>query len=82
MGPHMRQLLATPCVTSSIALVALDGSDLSSGFHLRTLSFGRPLDSRGAYWVYNFCFPCCHSWCDVQGVGKACELSLSGPYSI
>jgi hypothetical protein len=40
MGPQMRQLLATHCVASSLALVALGGSNPSSGFGLRTLSFG------------------------------------------
>jgi hypothetical protein len=38
MRLQMHQLLATLCVTSLLALVALGGSDLPSGFHLRTLS--------------------------------------------
>jgi hypothetical protein len=38
----MYQLLATLCVTSSLALVALGGSDPAGGFHLQTLSFGIP----------------------------------------
>jgi hypothetical protein len=42
MGLWMCQLVATPCVASSLALVALGGSDLSGGFCLRTLSIGRP----------------------------------------
>jgi hypothetical protein len=45
MGHRMRQLLATLCVTSSLAL---GGSNPSSGFHLQTLSFSRlPKPSRG-----------------------------------
>jgi hypothetical protein len=32
----------TLCVTSSLVLVALGGSDLASGFRLRTLSFVIP----------------------------------------
>jgi hypothetical protein len=47
MGPRMRQLLATICVASSLALVALGGSDPIDGFRIGTLSFGRPLDNRG-----------------------------------
>jgi hypothetical protein len=75
----MRPLLDTLRVSSSLGLVALGSYDPSSRFHLRTLSFGRPLDSRGAYWGYDFRIPCCHSWRDVRGVGEACKLSLSGP---
>jgi hypothetical protein len=47
MGPQMRQLLATLCVTLYLTLVALGSIDPSSGFHLRTLSFGKPHDNRG-----------------------------------
>jgi hypothetical protein len=32
MGLQMRQLLATLCVTSSLTLVALSGSDLTGGY--------------------------------------------------
>jgi hypothetical protein len=53
----MRQLLATPCVTSSIALVALGGSDPSSGFYLRTLGFRRPPAIEGPIGGYDFCIP-------------------------
>jgi hypothetical protein len=42
MGLWMCQLLATPCVASSHALVALGSSNPTSGFHLSTLSIGRP----------------------------------------
>jgi hypothetical protein len=42
MGQRMRQQLATLCVASSLAMIALGGSHLSSGFRLRTLSFSRP----------------------------------------
>jgi hypothetical protein len=39
MGHRMRQVMATLCVASFLTLVALDGSDPSSGFHLQTLSY-------------------------------------------
>jgi hypothetical protein len=42
MGHQMRQLLVTLCVASSLALVALGGSDPSSGFRLQSLSFSMP----------------------------------------
>jgi hypothetical protein len=42
MVPRMCQLLATLCVTSSLALFALGGPDPTSKFHLRTLSYHRP----------------------------------------
>jgi hypothetical protein len=71
MGPQVHQLLATFCITSSIALVALGGSDLSSRFHLRTLSFGRLLHYRGGRWGYDI-----HSWRDVRGLGEVYKLSL------
>jgi hypothetical protein len=35
-------VLATHCVTLSLALFALGGVDLTRGFCCRTLSFGRP----------------------------------------
>jgi hypothetical protein len=35
-------MLALLCVASSLALVALGGSDPTDGLHLQTLSFGRP----------------------------------------
>jgi hypothetical protein len=65
MGLWMHQLLATLCIASSLALVSLGGSNLASGFHLRTLSFGRPLGNRGARLGYNFHISCCHSWRNV-----------------
>jgi hypothetical protein len=37
-GPQMSQMRATLCVISSIALVALSGSDLTGGLRLGTLS--------------------------------------------
>jgi hypothetical protein len=58
----MCQLLATICVASSLALVALGGSDPIDGFRIGTLSFGRPLDNRGAYFRYNCCIPRCRGW--------------------
>jgi hypothetical protein len=36
------QLLATLCAALSLTLFALGGADLTGGFCLRTLSFGRP----------------------------------------
>jgi hypothetical protein len=57
MGPWIRQLLDTLCVTSSLALVALGGSDLTGGFHLGTLSFGRPHGNYGAYFGYGCRIP-------------------------
>jgi hypothetical protein len=49
------QLLATHCAASSLALVALSltlvalgGSNLCGGFHLRALSIGRLLGNHGA----------------------------------
>jgi hypothetical protein len=57
MGLWMRQLLATLCVTSSLALVALGGYDLSEGFCLRTLSFGRPHGNRGTRLRYGWRIP-------------------------
>jgi hypothetical protein len=48
----MRQLLATLCVILSLTLIALGISDLTSRFHLRTLSFGRPLGNYGTYLGY------------------------------
>jgi hypothetical protein len=47
MGYLMRQLLATICVASSLTLVALDSSDPSNGFLLRTLSFSKPSTIEG-----------------------------------
>jgi hypothetical protein len=41
MGLWLCQLGVTLCVASSLALVALGGSDPSGGFRLRTLSIGR-----------------------------------------
>jgi hypothetical protein len=38
----MRQILATLCVASSLALVALGGSVPTGGFHLRTISIAGP----------------------------------------
>jgi hypothetical protein len=40
-------MLATLCVTSSLTLVALGGSDPSVGFCLETLSFTSPLAIMG-----------------------------------
>jgi hypothetical protein len=48
MGPRVCQLLATLCVTLSLTLFDLGGIDLTSGFCLRTLSFG----NCGAHFEY------------------------------
>jgi hypothetical protein len=42
VGLWMCQLLAIPCVASSLALVALGGSEPIGRFHLQILSIGRP----------------------------------------
>jgi hypothetical protein len=42
-GLRMRQLLATPFVSSSLTLVALGGSDPTGGLRLQNLSIGRPM---------------------------------------
>jgi hypothetical protein len=43
MGPRMRQLLATLCVASSLALFAQGGADPTGRRCLRTLSCCRPM---------------------------------------
>jgi hypothetical protein len=50
MGLQMRQLLSTLCVGSSLALGI---SDLMGGFHLQTLSFGKPHGDRGTCFGYD-----------------------------
>jgi hypothetical protein len=62
-----------------LALVALGGSDPTSGFCLGTLSFVGPLAIVGPHLGYIFYILCCRSWCDVQGVGEACKLCLPRP---
>jgi hypothetical protein len=52
MGLQMHHLLATLCVASSHALVALGSSDLTRGFRLQTLSFGRPHGNHGTHFGY------------------------------
>jgi hypothetical protein len=54
MGLQMHQLLATICVASFLALVALGNTDPTGGFHLRTLSFGRPHGNRGTHFGYGY----------------------------
>jgi hypothetical protein len=46
-GPRWCQLLAILCVTLSLAMFALAGADLASGFCLRILSLGRPTPIMG-----------------------------------
>jgi hypothetical protein len=53
----MRKLLATPCVASSLALVALGRSDSTGGFHIQTLSFDRPHGNHGTYFGYDCRIP-------------------------
>jgi hypothetical protein len=57
MGLRMRQLLATLCGASSLALVALDGSDPIGGFRLQTLGFGRPHSNRGTHFGFDCHIP-------------------------
>jgi hypothetical protein len=52
MGHRVYQLWAILSVTSSLALVALGGSNPISGFHLRTLSFGRHHGNHEARYEY------------------------------
>jgi hypothetical protein len=74
-GHWMCQLLATLCVASSLALVALGSSDPTGGLHLRTVSFGRPHGNRGTHFGYG-----CHiPWCRgriIQGFGWRVSLFL------
>jgi hypothetical protein len=67
-GPRKCQLLATPYATLSLALFALDDSDPSGGFHLRSLSIGRALDNHGAHFGYSCRIPRCRGRI-VLGVG-------------
>jgi hypothetical protein len=57
MGPWTCQMLSTLCVTSSLALFTLDGSDWTGGFHLGMLSFGRHLGNCGAHCAYGCHIP-------------------------
>jgi hypothetical protein len=41
-GSQMYQLLVTPCVASSLVVVALGSSDLTGRFYFRTLNIGKP----------------------------------------
>jgi hypothetical protein len=59
MGLLMRQLLATPCVTLSLALVARGSSDPTGGFHLQTVTSGRPHVNRGTRFGYGCHIPQC-----------------------
>jgi hypothetical protein len=56
-GPKKCQLLATPCVALSLALISLDYLDSSGSFLLRTLSVYSPLNNCGACFVYGYRFP-------------------------
>jgi hypothetical protein len=47
MGPQLRQLLATLCVASSLALFTWGGADPTGGFCIRTLSYSRPMANMG-----------------------------------
>jgi hypothetical protein len=77
--PRKCQLLAMPCVTLSLTVFVLGGSDPTSRLRLGTLSFCRPLGNRGAHLGYNYHISCCHSWCHVRGVGETCKLGLLCP---
>jgi hypothetical protein len=50
-------MLATLCVTSSLALFTLDGSNWTGGFHLGMLSFGRHLGNCWAHCAYGCHIP-------------------------
>jgi hypothetical protein len=78
-GIRKCQLLATPCVALSLALFALGDSDLTGGFHLGTLSIGRPLSNHWANFVYGFRIPQCGG-CFIRGVGVAHKLVFTAPF--
>jgi hypothetical protein len=69
------QLLPIPCVTSSLALIALGGCDPSGGFHLTTLHVGRPLGNRGAHFGYGCHIPQCRGRV-IIGVGVVHKTSV------
>jgi hypothetical protein len=75
MVHRVRQLLATLCVASSLALVALGGSNTIGGFCLRILSFGRPHNNCGAHFGYGCRIPLCKG-CVVRGVGSRIKSFL------
>jgi hypothetical protein len=76
----MRQLLDTLCIASSLALVALGGSDPTGGFYLRTQTIGRPLGNRGAHFGYGCRIPQ-YRWCVMRGVGWHVSLFLLCPFT-
>jgi hypothetical protein len=68
--------MATLCVALSLTLFALGGVDLTGGFCLRPLSFGRPLGNRGARLGYGCRILCYRSWHNVRGVGRHVNMGL------
>jgi hypothetical protein len=75
----MRQLLATVCVTLSLALVALGGSDLTGGFHLGALSVGSSLSNRGAHFGYGCRILRCRGHV-IRGVGVSNKIVFTAPF--
>jgi hypothetical protein len=53
----MHQLQMTLCVASTLALVAVGGSDPTRWVHLRTLCFGRLHDNHGTRFRYDCRIP-------------------------
>jgi hypothetical protein len=78
-GPRKCQLLATPYVVVSLALVALGSSDPTDKFSLGTLSIGWPHGNHGAHFGY-----CCHiPGCGghvIRGVGVVRKLVFTAPF--
>jgi hypothetical protein len=75
----MLQMLATLCVTSSLTLFALGGSNPIGWFHLGTLGICRPLGNRMAHFGYNCRIPRCRGRV-MRGVGVACKLMFTPPF--
>jgi hypothetical protein len=74
MGRRIHLLLATLCVTSSRALVALGSSSLIGGFWLRILSFADPTTIVG---------PILDTVAvsrDVEGASYECKLIFTVPF--
>jgi hypothetical protein len=66
------QLLATLCVTLSLALFALCGADPTGRFCLRTLSSSRPTTIMGGHFGYGYRIPRCRGH-DKRVVGEVCK---------
>jgi hypothetical protein len=66
-------------VTSSLALVALGGSDLTGGFRLRTLSFDKPHNNHETHFEYGCRIPRCRGRV-VRGVRMMHKLIFTVPF--